>query len=158
MASVHPCFSDNQCDNNYFCNTHVNPGRCDPETPIGSACGLQTNKQNKPIWNGKCADQGKCFVNSTDPYVVNGTCTALNSFPTGSVIFQGSVDKIWYYSAVLGKELCVSGLGVPVANSTTGYPISAFKCVASVNETQLGQPCGSCSWNDFGSFGACEYR
>lgn len=43
-------------------------------------------------------------------------------------------------------KLVVCRLGVPVVNSSSGYPLGKFKCVAAVDISQQGAPCDSCGW------------
>ena len=77
----------------------------------------------------------------------------------GTVILQGSVDRNWMRAAELGMQLCASGIGVPIADPATGYPVKALKCVASadLNVSQQGQPCEACAWADFGAYGSWEW-
>jgi hypothetical protein len=91
--------------------------------------------------NPRCALDLLCIaVNGT-----TGTCLPPNSLSNGDTFFIPSVNS--FFVAVSGIAYCASGLAVPVANASTGYPAPYGRCVAEYDLTGAGEPCNQCAWS-----------
>lgn len=79
-----------------------------------------------------------------------GTCTRPNSLLVGTTFLAPTYS--FYAAADYAASVCASGLGVPVANATSGYPTSVGRCVDALDATGVGQPCSKCAWSDAVAF------
>jgi hypothetical protein len=129
------CSGPNECGPGFFCNTTSRPSVCNATLPLGAPC---TTEGSDPCVRGaECTD-------ALSPS--SSVCVASNSLPAGASF---AAPAFAFYSAsVVAAELCVSGLGVPDINSTTGYAADTGKCVDVLDYSRVGQTCNSCEWND----------
>ena len=140
-AAGGPCSAPGQCVPDHYCNATAGinggVGACIPRLGIGSAC----------TWDGDdwSKERGGC-VRGAVCYRPTGTCATAFSLPNGA---NFSYTPGNFFNAGYGTNLCASGLAVPVPNATTGYTGTGVgRCVASLNLTAVGQPCGtSCNWS-----------
>ena len=94
--------------------------------------------------SGSSCIVGSLCLNSSSLLADTGTCVATNALGNGQQfsVPPGNLAFLSYF----GAFLCASTLAVPVPNAS-GYTAGVGACVASLDETGAGLPCGaSCPW------------
>ena len=144
-SSVMTCYNDGDCADGFFCPYSGSSRMCVPTIPLGGACDALSTWSSS--WS-RCYGNSICFNNTLlAPGFngqLNGTCTARNSLPTGTVAFAPlATSSSWSYVTEMGMLLCATGLSVPVANAS-GFPTGQFRCVSAVDISQQGGACDNC--------------
>lgn len=114
-------------------------GYCVPQVPVGAPCvdGVAGNS---------CVGSSFCY-NSTSLNSDTGTCVASNALAVGQQ-FTAPPD-VFAFPALFGASLCASAIAVPVPNASGYTAGGAGVCVASLDLTNAGLPCGSyCPWSN----------
>jgi hypothetical protein len=123
------------CDRYYYYPGTPPTFKCLSLVAAGGLCPVQSSGPG-------CAPGLTCIpVNNSA-----GLCAPFNSLPNGATFYIPYFFSILQIGLHYGMGYCASGLAVPVANASTGYPAPYGRCVAAFDLTHEGEPCGQCAW------------
>jgi hypothetical protein len=129
------CSRPGDCGAGEFCNTTMRPYVCNTTLSLGAPCDMYLDA---------CPRGAQCVADTVDGQF--GVCIMSNSVPDGETFVTPAYA--FYQAATTASELCASGLGVPLRNSTSGYPLATGRCVGALDLARVGEACGMCQWND----------